>query len=89
MTVTFCANSACGHPEAAHNKGGSCRIGGCSCPGFDDGTRPEREPRMRRVAIDLPDGYMLSISLIPHDPDAEVIDITSEVSASRTTEEVA
>jgi hypothetical protein len=89
MTVTFCANSACAHPEAAHNKGGACRIGGCSCPGFDDGQRAEREPRMRRVAIDVPDGYTLSISLIPWGPETAVLDVTHEVVSTTTVEEVA
>ena len=64
-----CARDACGHPSQLHaNRPGdtSCRVNGCSCRAFADpepGEAPERGPR--RVAIDVPDGYIVSISLIP------------------------
>lgn len=83
--MTNCIN--CKHPKAAHNQAGKCRLGGCSCPGFDDGTPKPKRPVSRRVAIDVPDGYTLSISLIPWDPNAEVVDVTHEVSSSATVEE--
>jgi hypothetical protein len=49
-----------------HNTAGNCRINGCQCPGFDDGTR-EATPRSRRVTFEVPDGYVLQVQLIPVD----------------------
>jgi hypothetical protein len=62
----MCARPDCGHPRAIH-VGSGCRIGGCPCTGFDDGKKQPAGPR--RVAIDVPDGYMLSITLTPWDPE--------------------
>lgn len=61
----MCARPDCGHPRAIH-AGEACRIGGCSCTGFDDG-KPKRPAGPRRVSIDVPDGYELTIILTPPD----------------------
>ena len=60
-----CARPECGHPRAIH-AGDGCRIGGCPCSGFDDGRKRATGPR--RVSIDVPEGYILSITLTPWDP---------------------
>lgn len=61
----MCARPDCGHPRAIH-AGDACRINGCTCTGFDGGkTRPVGP---RRVSIDIPDGYMFSVTLTPWDP---------------------
>lgn len=65
----------CQHPKASHNHLGKCRLGGCGCQGFDDGTPKATKPGPRRVAIDVPDGYVLSVTLIPHDPSAPIIEV--------------
>jgi hypothetical protein len=57
----------CEHPKGLHLRD-RCRINGCPCDGFrepgadsgDAATGP------RRVTTDVPDGYMLSISLVPY-----------------------
>lgn len=63
--MNFCARPECGHPSAIH-VGEACRIGGCRCAGFSDGSKRPAGPR--RVSIDVPDGYMLSVTLTPWDP---------------------
>jgi hypothetical protein len=62
----------CGHPRAIHLTD-ACRIGGCACTGFSDGSRSATGPR--RVALELPAGYRLTVTLSPieglgHDPEA-------------------
>lgn len=69
----------CPHPEAAHGKAGKCRIGRCTCPGFDDGAAKPKVPGFRRVAIDVPDGYAVQVVLIPQDSTAPVPVPISEV----------
>jgi hypothetical protein len=59
-----CQNGECGHPDKIHNEAG-CRKTGCPCTAFvlpEPATAP---PKVRRVCVDVPDGYVLSISLIP------------------------
>lgn len=68
----------CQHPKASHSQVGNCRLGGCGCPGFDDGTPKPKRPGPRRVAIDVPDGYTLSVTLIPWDPSAPAIELPVE-----------
>jgi hypothetical protein len=68
-----CERDGCGHAAGFHNDAG-CRVTGCVCPRFMEAR--EDRPRSRRVAIDVPDGYTLSISLIPWDPEQPVIDAT-------------
>lgn len=65
----------CPHPSQGHTKTGACRFGGCPCPGFNDGTSRAKPPGSRRVAIDVPDGYTVSISLIPWDTTDPVIEV--------------
>jgi hypothetical protein len=60
-----CHRSGCRHARRYHNPDG-CRTTGCSCKGFVGG-KDEAMPG-RRVCIDVPDGYVLSMSLIPHEP---------------------
>lgn len=67
--------TACQHPKASHTQVGKCRLGGCGCPGFDDGSTKPQRPSARRVAIDVPDGYTLSVTLIPYDPSAPLIEV--------------
>lgn len=56
----------CGHLKALH-LAGVCRINGCGCEGFEtaDAPRPVTG-QPRTVTIELPDGYMLSVSLVPY-----------------------
>ena len=63
----------CEHPKGLHIAGlNACRINGCSCPRFrDPGGQEQPEPGPRRVTVDVPDGYMLSISLVPYTEPAE------------------
>lgn len=71
MSATRC--EVCSHQLTAHQsdtdgKVGPCRITGCECTAF---VEPAPEPILagpRRVCIDVPDGYVLSVSLIPHQP---------------------
>jgi hypothetical protein len=60
-----CRRSGCRHARRYHNQDG-CRTTGCSCRAFVAG-KEEAMPG-RRVCIDVPDGYVLSMSLIPHEP---------------------
>lgn len=66
---------ACDHQLAAHQdaetgKVGRCRITGCNCEAWaeEPATAPVAGPR--RVCVDVPDGYVLSISLIPNTGEA-------------------
>jgi hypothetical protein len=54
----------CEHPGDVHKKDG-CRVTGCECPGFDGPPAPPEPTKPRRVTVDVPDGYTLSITLIP------------------------
>lgn len=74
----MCARPECGHPRAIHTTD-ACRINGCRCAGFDDGKRRVTGPR--RVAIDIPEGYVLSITLAPWDPGAGPEEAVSAVPA--------
>jgi len=59
-----CARADCDHPAAIHNDAG-CRRTSCKCDALVL-PEPEQAPKgPRRVCIDVPDGYVLSISLIP------------------------
>lgn len=67
----------CEHAQRFHLAGlKACRIGGCSCQAFRDPDEPDvPETGPRRVTIDVPAGYMLSISLVPYtEPPAEPAD---------------
>lgn len=66
----------CQHPRAAHGgKGTACRFSRCGCESFDDGRPRPARPGARRVAIDVPDGYTLSVTLIPFDGEASAAQI--------------
>lgn len=55
----------CGHLKGTHVLDG-CRINGCRCQGFNDGTMPdEPETAPRRLVIDIPEGYFASVSVYP------------------------
>lgn len=67
----------CPHPRGAHADDGECRLNGCGCPGFlrsDDAEAIDNEPGAgtRRIAIDVPDGYMVTITLAPYTADPEL-----------------
>lgn len=59
-----CLRPECEHMERDHNESG-CRRTGCPCEGL---LLPEETKTVvgRRVCIDVPDGYMLSVSLVPY-----------------------
>lgn len=62
--------TTCDHQLAAHQaedtgKVGRCRITGCSCEGWTEEPVAAPVAGPRRVCIDVPDGYVLSVSLIP------------------------
>lgn len=52
----------CNHDRRLHSEKG-CRVTGCGCTAFV-GHDPA-QTGARRVCVDVPDGYTLSISLIP------------------------
>jgi hypothetical protein len=64
MTNAACVT--CQHPGEIHAVDGSCRIGGCTCTGYDDGIAREHAPRSRRLCIDVPEGYAVGFSMWPH-----------------------
>jgi hypothetical protein len=79
--VTSCFRKTCHHAVRVHaDDDGACRVTGCDCERFLD--KPEamqgKRPTTRRVAIDVPDGYTLSMSLIPWSDQDPVIDVDSE-----------
>lgn len=43
-----------------------CRLTGCDCTAFVEST-PLLHAKPQRICIDLPDGYTVSVSLIPWD----------------------
>lgn len=80
----MCARPECGHPRAIH-AGDACRINGCACTGFADGKKPPTGPR--RIAVDVPDGYMVTINLSPWDPSLVLEEaVTAETSVEREVE---
>lgn len=65
MADAICIRSECEHPARFHTDD-RCRVTACTC---EELRVPEPEvakvPSTRRVCIDVPDGYSLSVSLIP------------------------
>ena len=55
----------CTHALEIHNEEG-CRRTGCSCEGFAFTEPVAVPPQVRRITIDLPDGFMVSVSLVPY-----------------------
>jgi len=73
MTDTVC--TTCAHQLRAHQneetgKVGPCRITRCGCTDFAEAPIEAPASGPRRVCVDVPDGYTLSISLIPQQEDA-------------------
>lgn len=61
-----CIRPECGHPEKVHG-GKGCRVTGCQCSGLQLAEVQEtKTPSGRRVCVDVPDGYMLTVSLVPY-----------------------
>jgi hypothetical protein len=62
----ICIRPDCEHPARVHNDTG-CRVTACPCDAL---MTPEPEeskiPGGRRVCVDVPDGYMLTVSLVPY-----------------------
>lgn len=76
---------ACSHPKGLHLPD-RCRVNGCACTGFRDASANHEAGQpttTRRVSIDVPDGYMLSISLVPY---TEALAIDAEPPAEPTGE---
>ncbi len=55
----------CGHSQTIHNDKG-CRKTDCTCEAFKIVGPTVLEPSVRRVTLDLPDGYMVTVSLVPY-----------------------
>lgn len=70
-TCDTCTHIASFHVERA----GDCRVDGCECVRFTstdaDLETDETEAGPRRIAVDVPDGFMVTFSLIPY---AEAVD---------------
>lgn len=61
----------CSHPLTAHQDAATgvvdrCRVTRCGCEEFAEAELEAPPSGPRRVCVDVPDGYVLSISLIPH-----------------------
>ncbi|MCC6619469.1 MAG: hypothetical protein IT341_10585 [Chloroflexi bacterium] len=70
MTDTRCV--VCVHELQAHQsetdgKVGACRVTRCPCQDYAEPAAEPMPATPRRVCIDVPDGYVLSISLIPQE----------------------
>lgn len=56
----------CTHLASIHlDEQGHCRLTGCTCEAMVKPQEPEGPAAPRRICIDLPDGYTVSVSLIP------------------------
>lgn len=54
----------CSHPLAIHiGPDGSCRVNGCPCAEFR--ARGATKPTGRVVSFEIPDGYALTVQLVP------------------------
>lgn len=66
-----CIRPDCEHPAYVHTEEG-CRVTKCVCTAL---TLPEPEqakiPGGRRISVDVPDGYMLTVTLVPYSPPPE------------------
>lgn len=74
-----CERDGCGHRRGLHKAGGACAAPGCPCGSFvgelpDPRSVPDadetiaaaiREVSARRVCVDVPPGYAVSIELVP------------------------
>lgn len=60
--------TGCKHAQAVHDEIG-CRVTDCACSGFE--AKPAPGPTGRRVAVDVPAGYTVVVTLTP--PEAEVV----------------
>jgi hypothetical protein len=75
-----CLTEGCGHRRKLHRdaedaEGRWCRVTGCPCEDFLAKEEPPGEPKVRRISVDVPDGYTITISLIPWDPDQPVLEV--------------
>jgi len=58
----------CTHSRAVHKHGGACGISACGCEVFAPPITASSEPEnrgSRRIAVDVPDGYLVRIELVP------------------------
>jgi len=64
-----CLRPECEHLARDHNDSG-CRRTGCPCTEL---LLPEqtKTPTGRRVCMDVPDGYMLTVSLVPYSEESK------------------
>lgn len=65
------ACDTCTHIASFHvERAGDCRVDGCTCVRFTGGEleeeadKPEIGPR--RITVDVPDGFMVTFSLVPY-----------------------
>lgn len=68
MTARRCPD--CGHLTSVHfdaeGQPVTCRITGCACETHPAKDAAEVSTEARRICIDVPDGYMVSVSLVPY-----------------------
>lgn len=77
--MDYCETEGCDHRRSAHAEAdtpspGACRTTGCVCGAFNHTPEPSAP---RRISIDVPDGYMVSVSLVPMEATVEV-DLSEE-----------
>jgi hypothetical protein len=83
----------CNHLRAVHfSQTGDavpCRITGCGCTALVEPAAPAQADSPRRICIDLPDGYMVSVSLVPYSGDGESETANGAVTIEAVPEEAA
>jgi hypothetical protein len=67
----------CQHPEAVHlqtvsgiGEGNGCRVTNCPCPGYGEPSEATEEPAgdAKRLVIEIPDGFAVTVQLMPVEP---------------------
>lgn len=66
----------CKHPQAVHGRSDSvatgiaCRVTRCECEGYVEPTEEpaEPEPDPKRLVIEIPDGFAVTVQLMPLEP---------------------
>lgn len=65
--------TSCRHVRVLHPGGAACRTPACTCvafvPAADETPKLDTGPVRRVVSLEVPPGYVLSIQLIPIEPE--------------------
>lgn len=71
-----CANPQCGHPYPVHVEELRCRVTRCECQRYVEPDDEPAAPEPRRLVIEIPAGYAVTVQLVPLTDGADLQPLT-------------